>query len=292
MGHHVVRDMVYLRQANQILTAGSLGLRAYTLVSCASATGRRWLLELARIYDCEPFASSLRYHERTDCVVVMWPQAACADVFESQGAAAPFRLQGSAMHARSLTDVMQRAFNVISSCAGGSIKVWYREPAEALPRDARRAVTAPRDAHLRHLHSFAGHSRAVSQLAAHPSNAALFFSAALDGAVRLWDVDALVPVAVVVRLAFGTPIVRLRIFEESTLIVQVDDGRVIGYVCAGVVKRTRKRPAGGPARHDRLCPSQSRQGSGRAARERACARGRRRRGRRRGPTCLARQCGR
>lgn len=231
MGQHIVQDLAYMCQTEEVLTGGSLGLRSFRLCGQPSRNGRtrRWILQLARVYICPPWVSSLRYHEHTNTAVVIWPQAQCVDLFDTAHSKRVARLAG-ALHDRQISDAVffPRSYYFITSCLGGTIKVWYREQEHGgLHRLEQDMIDA--DLAVSHLHTFSGHRRGVTRLDLHPTHVALFLSVSLDGALRIWNAETLILVRVF-ETPYGRPLVELAVLNNGELIVTAaDDGTVVGY---------------------------------------------------------------
>lgn len=227
MGQHIVQDLAYMCQTEEVLTGGSMGLRAFRLCGQPSRNGRtkRWILQLTRLYTCPPWVSSLRYHEHTNTAVVIWPQAQCVDLFDTAHSKRVARLAG-ALHDRQISDAVffPRSYYFITSCLGGNIKIWYREQEQCDPQNM-----VDGDLSVSHLHTFTGHRRGVTRLDLHPTHVALFLSVSLDGSLRIWNAESLILVNIF-ETPNGRPLVELAVLNNGELIVTAaDDGTVIGY---------------------------------------------------------------
>ena len=232
MGQHIVQNLAYMYQSGEVLTGGSMGLRSFLLCSQSSRNGRtrRWILQLTRIYNCSPWVNTLRYHARTNTAVVVWPHAACVDLFNTAHSKRIARLAG-ALHEQQITDSIffPRSYYFITSCLGGQIKIWYRDFERG---STGRKLEHANNANLStyHLHTFRGHRRAVMKLDLHANHTALFLSVSLDGSLRVWNVETLELVRTIETLS-GCPLVDLVVLNHGeTIVTLTDDGTIMEYI--------------------------------------------------------------
>ena len=229
MGQHVVQNLAYMCQTEEILTGGSMGLRSFRLCGQPSRNGRtrRWILQLTCIYNCAPWVNSLRYHEHTNTAVVVWPQIACVDLFDTAQSKKVARLAG-ALHEQQITDAIffPRSYYFITSCLGGYIKIWYRD--DAMSRQIHDDTYVD-NLSISHLHTFRGHRRGVMKLDLHPNHPALFLSASLDGSLRIWNGETLVPISIL-ETSSGGPLIDLVVMNHGDLVITAAaDGSIVGY---------------------------------------------------------------
>lgn len=251
-----VQQLAYVHRTEEVLVAGSIGLRAFRLVGQQTGpqqslqpTQRRWILHLTRIFDCKIWVSSFQYHPINETAVVCWPHDGHVEVFKTSQRESIVRLEAS-LHEREITDAIlfPASSYLITSCQAGAVKIWYHAMDAVTPKEnemhmqpedkpcasnsKKRADkgSSPQQITMTavsHLYTFDGHVRGVTKLDLDSVAQKTIGSVSLDCTVRIWNIETL-ELTFVVEVASRRPLIAL-IINEFSYIVSDDHGSVFVY---------------------------------------------------------------
>lgn len=251
-----VQQLAYVHRTEEVLVAGSIGLRAYRLVGqqtgpqqSLQSAHRRWILHLTRIFDCKIWVSSFQYHPINETAVVCWPDDGHVEIFKISQRESIVRLEAS-LHERQITDAIlfPASYYLITSCQAGAIKIWYHAKDAVTPNendmhmqsenrlcesngnnraDKESSPHQLTSTAVSHLYTFDGHVRAVTKLDLDSVAQKTIGSASLDCTVRIWNIETL-ELTFLVEVASRRPLVAL-IISEFSYIVSDDHGSVFEY---------------------------------------------------------------